>query len=76
MQIDCSLVIGDFNAIRAVADAEGDDQAKTEYVITRWYRAPEVMASESHYSFGENNNMKYGYTLCCFLFACTATQEC
>ena len=54
MQADCSLVIGDFNAIRATHDGEGGDlQAKTEYVVTRWYRAPEVMAAESHYSYGK-----------------------
>lgn len=57
VQDDCSLVIGDFNAIRA--EIGDDQQSKTEYVVTRWYRAPEVMASETKYSYGTAYSMLY-----------------
>eukprot|EP00475_Leptophrys_vorax_P042687 TRINITY_DN80513_c0_g1_i1.p1 TRINITY_DN80513_c0_g1~~TRINITY_DN80513_c0_g1_i1.p1 ORF type:complete len:609 (-),score=153.97 TRINITY_DN80513_c0_g1_i1:104-1825(-) len=37
-----------------IEDAELDEEAKeelTEYVMTRWYRAPEVMVSARHYDY-------------------------
>ena len=44
---DCKLKITDFGLARGVT---GDsDQKLTEYVVTRWYRAPEVMCSSRRY---------------------------
>jgi len=43
---DCNLKITDFGLARGICKDEG---AMTEYVVTRWYRAPEVMCSGSHY---------------------------
>jgi len=43
---DCDLKICDFGLSRAMADKNED---LTEYVITRYYRAPEVMLSSHEY---------------------------
>ena len=42
--MNCDLKICDFGLARGFGTSEGDkDLKKTEYVVTRWYRAPEVM---------------------------------
>ncbi|KAJ3102558.1 Mitogen-activated protein kinase [Phlyctochytrium planicorne] len=46
---DCELKICDFGLARGVADATGPF-VNTEYVATRYYRAPEVVLSPKHYS--------------------------
>lgn len=44
----CDLVISDFGLARLMA---GDDGPMTEHVVTRWYRAPELMLSaDGHYT--------------------------
>ena len=48
---DCSLKITDFGLGRAV-DTEDDDQEKTPYVVTRWYRAPELLVDYRTYGAG------------------------
>jgi len=45
----CDLKICDFGLARGVNE---DDVVLTEYVVTRWYRAPEVMLSSKSYTFG------------------------
>jgi serine/threonine protein kinase len=44
---NCDLKICDFGLARGVK--EGSDYELTEYVVTRWYRAPEVMCSCQEY---------------------------
>jgi len=44
---NCDLKICDFGLARGIKDEE--DYELTEYVVTRWYRAPEVMCSVQHY---------------------------
>jgi serine/threonine protein kinase/uncharacterized protein YegL len=48
---DCTLKICDFGLARGSA-GEGEGESRnaclTEYVVTRWYRAPEVLISESY----------------------------
>jgi len=44
---DCNLKITDFGLARGVCKEE--ESELTEYVVTRWYRAPEVMCSAKHY---------------------------
>ena len=46
---DCHLRITDFGLARGV-NKEVDTQPLTEYVVTRWYRAPEVMVCSRHYN--------------------------
>jgi serine/threonine protein kinase len=45
----CDLKICDFGLARGVNE---DDVVLTEYVVTRWYRAPEVMLSSKSYTYG------------------------
>lgn len=44
---NCDLKICDFGLAR-VAEEAGD---QTEYVVTRWYRAPEIMLACQHYTY-------------------------
>lgn len=51
---NCEICFCDFGLARQIEDAEADDtkfaSALTEYVVTRYYRAPEVMLSSHEYS--------------------------
>uniref|UniRef100_A0A4W4GYH9 Mitogen-activated protein kinase n=2 Tax=Electrophorus electricus TaxID=8005 RepID=A0A4W4GYH9_ELEEL len=49
---NCELKIGDFGMARGLSAAHADESRSfmTEYVATRWYRAPELMLSLHHYS--------------------------
>lgn len=47
---NCDLKICDFGLARGVGDGP-DDYDLTEYVVTRWYRAPEVMYSVQEYNY-------------------------
>jgi mitogen-activated protein kinase 7 len=51
---DCELKICDFGLARGLKQAPGGASAgqagfMTEYVATRWYRAPEIMLSFANY---------------------------
>ena len=46
---DCNLKICDFGLSR-VSDPDNPAEAYSEYVATRWYRAPEVMINPRRYS--------------------------
>ena len=45
---DCTVKICDMGLARGFE--EGDEGEKTEYVVTRWYRAPEVILKASEYT--------------------------
>lgn len=47
---DCGLKICDFGLARGIKGPQKDNDL-TEYVVTRWYRAPEVMYSIQDYSY-------------------------
>ncbi|MCI4384020.1 hypothetical protein PGIGA_G00033610 [Pangasianodon gigas] len=49
---NCELKIGDFGMARGLTAAHAEESRSfmTEYVATRWYRAPELMLSLHHYS--------------------------
>ncbi len=47
LNADCTLKLCDFGLARGV-DVENPDL--TEYVVTRWYRAPEIMLSTTEYT--------------------------
>ncbi|CAG5097966.1 Oidioi.mRNA.OKI2018_I69.XSR.g15311.t1.cds [Oikopleura dioica] len=56
---DCAVKICDFGLARSLSSipkrGQGDDTsvpALTEYVATRWYRAPEILLSSPHYTKG------------------------
>jgi len=41
---ECHVELADFGLARSVADTNDDTQpALTDYVATRWYRAPEIL---------------------------------
>ncbi|CAD7960561.1 unnamed protein product [Amoebophrya sp. A120] len=46
---NCDLKICDFGLARGMSEDE-DDPGLTDYVVTRWYRAPEVVLAASAYS--------------------------
>ncbi|KAJ3386561.1 Mitogen-activated protein kinase [Entophlyctis sp. JEL0112] len=47
---DCELKIADFGLARGLASTNNDPGFMTEYVATRWYRAPEIMLSFRNYT--------------------------
>ena len=52
---NCDLKICDFGLARGITSSSSDDDqefkiALTMYVVTRWYRAPEVVLSSANYS--------------------------
>lgn len=47
---DCSIKICDFGLARGVTELTAEVEL-TEYVVTRWYRAPEVICSAQHYGY-------------------------
>jgi len=51
---NCDLKICDFGLARGIRPAHGEDSSGTmlltEYVVTRWYRAPEIMLACHEYS--------------------------
>jgi serine/threonine protein kinase len=74
---DCGLRISDFGLARGIStDPEHNAGFMTEYVATRWYRAPEVMLSFRNYTKASKYNyQKYSISLIshmktfCFLFS-------
>lgn len=46
---NCDLKVCDFGLARGIAPGE-DNMELTEYVVTRWYRAPEIMLSCQEYT--------------------------
>jgi len=47
---DCEVKICDFGLARGFDETSQDVNAMTEYVATRWYRAPEIMLSFYNYT--------------------------
>ena len=54
---ECQVKIADFGLARSVAQLEEDETnggqpILTDYVATRWYRAPEILLGSTKYTFG------------------------
>jgi len=49
---NCDLKICDFGLARGVDPGESGSQQLTEYVVTRWYRAPELLVENDTYDEG------------------------
>lgn len=53
---DCHVKLCDFGLCRSVAEVyhhnEGPSPVLTDYVATRWYRAPEILLGSTHYTKG------------------------
>ncbi|ODV63764.1 mitogen-activated protein kinase [Ascoidea rubescens DSM 1968] len=50
LNANCDLKICDFGLARSVASSEDNYGYMTEYVATRWYRAPEIMLTFQEYT--------------------------
>lgn len=48
--LKCDIKICDFGLARYVDPVDGPANDMTEYVVTRWYRAPELLLSNDEYS--------------------------
>jgi mitogen-activated protein kinase 15 len=52
---ECQVKIADFGLARSVAQLEENEAPApilTDYVATRWYRAPEILLGSTKYTFG------------------------
>jgi len=52
---DCLMKVADFGLARSMAELQQAEEAPvvlTDYVATRWYRAPEILLGSTSYSFG------------------------
>lgn len=49
---ECLVKVCDFGLARSVASAKGDNPVLTDYVATRWYRAPEILLGSTKYTKG------------------------
>ena len=51
---DCLMKVADFGLARTLTEADVVDTEcyLTDYVATRWYRAPEILLGSTRYSFG------------------------
>eukprot|EP01126_Amoeba_proteus_P013305 TRINITY_DN1562_c0_g2_i11.p1 TRINITY_DN1562_c0_g2~~TRINITY_DN1562_c0_g2_i11.p1 ORF type:complete len:340 (-),score=60.18 TRINITY_DN1562_c0_g2_i11:144-1163(-) len=51
---DCLLKVADFGLARSLGHTEGEtkSQVLTDYVATRWYRAPEILLGSTDYTKG------------------------
>ena len=48
---ECLLKLADFGLARSLTAVAEQAQVLTDYVATRWYRAPEILLGSSSYSF-------------------------
>eukprot|EP00746_Dinoflagellata_sp_MGD_P066552 gnl/MRDRNA2_/MRDRNA2_27560_c0_seq1.p1 gnl/MRDRNA2_/MRDRNA2_27560_c0~~gnl/MRDRNA2_/MRDRNA2_27560_c0_seq1.p1 ORF type:complete len:391 (-),score=74.17 gnl/MRDRNA2_/MRDRNA2_27560_c0_seq1:57-1229(-) len=48
---NCDLKVCDFGLARGFNEQEEENQAFTDYVVTRWYRAPEVVLLAREYTY-------------------------
>lgn len=55
---ECQVKLADFGLARSVAQLQkadvsgGHNPILTDYVATRWYRAPEILLGSTRYTFG------------------------
>jgi mitogen-activated protein kinase 15 len=50
---ECHVKVADFGLARSVAQAKEDSNPLlTDYVATRWYRAPEILLGSTRYTKG------------------------
>ncbi len=52
LNADCHVKVCDFGLCRSVAEVTGPAPVLTDYVATRWYRAPEILLGSTKYTRG------------------------
>jgi len=50
VNVNCDLKICDFGLARGIHAPMENDEMITKYVVTRWYRAPEVVLCNKNYT--------------------------
>ena len=63
---ECLVKLADFGLARSIAQlhtADGSNPVLTDYVATRWYRAPEILLGSSKYTYGVDMWSSGGFTL-------------
>ncbi|KAM3134463.1 Protein kinase domain [Paramecium bursaria] len=51
LDAECNVKVADFGLARSlITDKPDEESVLTEYVATRWYRAPEILLGSTHYS--------------------------
>lgn len=50
LNADCHTKLCDFGLCRSVAEVTGPSPVLTDYVATRWYRAPEILLGSTRYT--------------------------
>lgn len=51
---ECLVKLADFGLARSVAQLREEESSSpilTDYIATRWYRAPEILLGSPHYTF-------------------------
>lgn len=52
LNADCHIKVCDFGLCRSIAEVAGPAPVLTDYVATRWYRAPEILLGSTLYTRG------------------------
>eukprot|EP00756_Hemistasia_phaeocysticola_P063615 Hpha_TRINITY_DN7091_c0_g1::TRINITY_DN7091_c0_g1_i1::g.22844::m.22844/K19603/MAPK15; mitogen-activated protein kinase 15 len=55
LNAECHMKVADFGLARSIANLEREQAAKpvlTDYIATRWYRAPEILLGSTRYTKG------------------------
>lgn len=53
LNAECHIKVADFGLARSIAATEDEQQPLlTDYVATRWYRAPEILLGSTKYTKG------------------------
>lgn len=47
---ECNVKVADFGLARSLSEQDDEPSVLTEYVATRWYRAPEILLGSTRYS--------------------------
>ena len=47
---ECNVKVADFGLARSLNEQDDEPSVLTEYVATRWYRAPEILLGSTRYS--------------------------
>ena len=84
LNAECLMKVADFGLARSLSEAEGTDVGQpppmmTDYIATRWYRAPEILVGSCKYAAHapstQHMSMYMSMSMCtmCHVHACACT---